>query len=140
MADINEIIFTGRVGSEIELKHTPDGTPTCSFPLAVERPKAKDAESAEVDWFTLVIWDILAQLAAQYLTKGAPITVRCTARNRKWEDKYGQKRTTTEFRVMEFRMSGSKPKEISQTAGAGFAAGSDADFEEISAPDGDLPF
>ena len=140
MADINEIIFTGRVGSDIELKHTPDGTPTCSFPLAVERPKAKNAESAEVDWFTLVVWDKQAEIAAKYLTKGAPITVRCTARNRKWKDKYDQNRIVTEFRVMEFRMSGSKPKEISQTAGAGFAAGFDADFEEISAPAEDVPF
>ena len=145
MSDINEIIFTGRLGADPELKHTPDGTPTCTVPLAVERPKAPSAEKAEVDWFVLVFWDKSAESAAKYLAKGKPITARCTARTRRWKDKFDQPRKETEFRVLQFRMqdvpSKPSPGEEGGTRSVTDEVSNIAEnFDEMQFPDGDLPF
>ena len=58
MADINVNIYTGRIGTDIELKMTAGANPVAvaTFPLAVERPKAKDAEHGETDWLDMVAW------------------------------------------------------------------------------------
>lgn len=140
MADINKSYYTGRIGTDIELKSTPSGISTCSFPLAVERPKAKDAEKAEADWLTMVAWRSTAEFCARYLTKGRKVVVECTTRTRSWEDKDGNKRKAVEFQILNIVPADAKPAGAQQQTGAaGQTYAPAADFEEVT-DDGDLPF
>ena len=92
MADINTATFTGRLGSDIELKCTQSGTSVCSFAIAVERRKGKDEESATVDWIDCVAWRSTAEYLSTYYGKGRKIGVSGRLQTRIWEDKNGQKR------------------------------------------------
>lgn len=90
MADLNKCIFTGRIGNDIELKSTSSGVSTCSFRLAVERPKAKSAQEAETDWLDVVAWRSTAEFCSRYLSKGRKVVVECAVRTRKWNDRDGK--------------------------------------------------
>ncbi len=115
MTDINKSIFTGRIGSNIELRTTQNGISTCTFNLAVERPKAKDAEKAEVDWLTIVAWSNTAEFCNKYLSKGRKVIVEAVVRTRKWEDKEGKTHKVVEFHVVNIMPADSK-LQVSESA------------------------
>lgn len=137
MADINKSYYTGRIGSDIELRSTQSGIPTCTFNLAVERPKGKDAEKAETDWLTMVAWRSTAEFCARYLAKGRKVVIEATTRTRKWEDKDGKPRKAVEFQILNIMPADSKPQTAEGTPTGTAAAPSD--FSEVP-PDEDLPF
>ncbi len=131
MADINKSIFTGRIGSDPELRMTPSGIPTCTFKLAVERPKGKDAEKAETDWLTMVAWRSTAEFCSRYLTKGRKVVIEATARTRKWDDKDGKTHKVVEFQILNILPADSNPQNKADTT--------PGDFTEAPS-DEDLPF
>ncbi len=137
MTDINRVIFTGRIGNDLELKQTQSGVSVCTIRLAVERMKAKDAEKADTDWFTLVCWRSQAEFAVRYLGKGKKICVECSARVREWEDKEGGKRSSVEFVTERIVPMDYKP-DARQTATA-TAEVKPEEFKELDVDD-DLPF
>lgn len=140
MADINRCTFTGRIGTDIELKSTPSGLSVCTFRLAVERQKAKDAEKAETDWLDIVAWRQQAEFVSRYLGKGRKVVVDCTVRTRTWDDKDGKKRKAVEFHVNQIVPADSKPQsDNAQPASAGYNPPLPADFADIG-NDEDLPF
>lgn len=139
MADINRCIFTGRIGTDTELKTTPSGVSVCTFRLAVERPKAKDAEKAETDWLDIVAWRQQAEFTNRYLGKGRKVVVECAARIRVWEDKEGKKHKAVEFHATQIIPADSKPQNQSDNGSQTFTQPATADFAEIGA-DEDLPF
>lgn len=135
--DINNCIFTGRLGSDPELRYTQSNTPVCTFDLAVERMKAKGAEKAETDWLTFVAWRTTAEYVSKYLTKGSHVTVQARANVRKWTDKDGNNRKVVEFVVGEIKGAGSR-----QNSGVGgyYQQPQDA-FSDLGDVDNrDLPF
>lgn len=145
MADINKCIFTGRIGNDIELRTTASGVSVCKLRLAVERPKAKDAEKAEADWLNIIAWRQQAEFTSRYLSKGRKVVVECEARNRSWTDKNGEKHVVTEFNVVNIVPADTKPQASQPSApavpttqnGGGYAStGSFEDFGD----DEDLPF
>ena len=137
MADINKCILTGRIGNTPELRSTSSGTSTCAISLAVERPKAKDAQEAETDWLELIAWRGTAEFCARYLAKGRKVVVECSARTRKWNDKDGKTHKVVEFVIQNIIPADSKP----QNAGVQQPpAPKEDDFTDITADDGDLPF
>ncbi len=109
MADINECIFTGRIGNDVELRTTASGTSVCSLRLAVERPKAKGAEKSETDWLNVIAWRQQAEFVSRFLGKGRRVVVKCEVRNRQWTDKQGNQRVSTEFNVVNIMPADSKP-------------------------------
>jgi len=137
MADINKSVFTGRIGSDPELRMTQSGIPTCTFNLAVERPKGKDAEKAETDWLTMVAWRSTAEFCSRYLTKGRKVVVEAAVRTRKWEDKDGKPRKAVEFQILNILPADSKPQHTENTPNS--TAATPSDFSEVP-PDEDLPF
>ncbi len=136
MADINTATFTGRLGSDIELKCTQSGTSVCSFTIAVERRKGKDEESARVDWIDCVAWRSTAEYLSTYYGKGRKIGVSGRLQTRIWEDKNGQKRKSVELTVENVTPCDSKK---SDTAEQNVANIDYSDFEEIPNEE-DLPF
>lgn len=107
---MNKAIFTGRLGSDPELRYTTTGIPVCTFNLAVDRPKPKDGGEGGTDWPTIVAWRRKAEFATKYLTKGRKILVVATVRTRVTEDSNGKKHKITEFWAEEIEFCDSKPQ------------------------------
>ena len=97
--DLNKVMLIGRLGTEPELRHTPQGAPLATFRLAVSR-QWRDGEGSvhdETDWFTVVTWNRLAEICGQYLHKASRVYIEGRLQNRSWEDQQtGEKRYRTE--------------------------------------------
>ena len=98
MAGLNKVMIIGNVGTDPEMRFTPNGSPVTSFRLATSRTYAStDGErKQETEWFTIVTWNRLAETCNQFLTKGQKAYVEGRLRTRSWEGQDGQKRTRVE--------------------------------------------
>lgn len=104
--DLNQCNFIGRLGKDPEQRFMPDGSAVCNFSIA-SGWKSKDKEGAE--WVNIVAFGKLAEICAQYLSKGSRIFVSGKIRTRKWQDQSGQDRYTTEIVANEMQMLDGKP-------------------------------
>lgn len=93
---LNRVILIGRMACDPELKYTQSGIAVATFRIAVNRPKAKDAEKAEADFITIVAWRQSAEFTANYLTKGRLIAVEGRLQSRSWVSQDGTKRQAVE--------------------------------------------
>ncbi len=111
MASLNRAELIGNLGRDPEVRHTPDGTKVVNFTLATNE-RWKDRESGEmrerVEWHRLVCWRRLAEIAGEHLKKGSQIYVAGKLQTRKWTDRDGNERYTTEIVVRELQMLGKK--------------------------------
>ena len=98
MANLNKVMLIGNVGTEPEMRFTPNGNPVTSFRIAVSRVYTpSDGERRqETEWFTVVTWNKLAEICNQFLAKGRQVYVEGRLRTRAWEGQDGQKRTRLE--------------------------------------------
>lgn len=92
--DLNKVMITGRLGADPELRFTPQGNAVCTFRVASNH-KVRD-KPEETEWFQVLAWDKLGEICNQYLTKGARVYVEGRLQTRKWEDREGTTRYTTE--------------------------------------------
>ena len=90
--DYNKTIHTGRLTADPELKSTNGGKSVCSFTIAVNGKNS-------TDFFPIVAWDNQAEFISKYAHKGSLVLVDGRLSNRKWEDKNGNQRVTTEIIV-----------------------------------------
>jgi single-strand DNA-binding protein len=109
---VNKVILIGRVGQQPELKSTPSGTQVSNFSLAVsETWNDKQGRSQErTDWIRIVAWGKLAEICAKYLLKGKEVYIEGKLQVRDWEDKEGNKRTTTEVLAQNVTFIGNNEK------------------------------
>ena len=102
MGSVNKVILIGNLGRDAELKYTPSGAAVSNFSIATTETW-KDKNSGErkekTEWHRIVLWGKTAENLSQYLLKGKQIFVEGRLETRQWEDKEGQKRSTTEVRV-----------------------------------------
>ena len=102
MGSVNKVILVGNLGRDAELKYTPSGAAVSNFSIATSE-SWKDKNSGErkekTEWHRIVLWGKTAENLSQYLLKGKQIFVEGRLETRQWEDKEGQKRSTTEVRV-----------------------------------------
>lgn len=103
MANLNQVVLTGNLTGDPELRYTPSGTPVASFTLAINR-RIKDAvtgdwKDGETSFFTCNVWRQQAENVAESLTKGTRAIVVGRLRTRSWETPEGQKRSVTEVEV-----------------------------------------
>ena len=109
MASINKVILVGNLGADPELRYIPGGEAVCTLRLATSA-KWKDKESGEMreatEWHRVVLFRRLAEVVNEYLRKGASIYVEGRLRTRKWQDKEGRERFTTEIEGSEMKMLG----------------------------------
>lgn len=98
MASLNKVFLIGNVGTDPEMRFTPNGNPVTSFRIATNRVfTAPDGErKQETEWFTVVAWSKLAESCNQFLTKGQRVYVEGRLRTRTWEGQDGQKRSRVE--------------------------------------------
>ena len=102
MGSVNKVILVGNLARDAELKYTPSGAAVSNFSIATSE-SWKDKNSGErkekTEWHRIVLWGKTAENLSQYLLKGKQIFVEGRLETRQWEDKEGQKRSTTEVRV-----------------------------------------
>lgn len=107
--DLNACHFTGRLGADPEIKYLPSGDAVANLRLAVGkqwRDKQSGAKQEATSWINCVAFKKTAELAQQYLAKGAHIRVSCEARESKWKDQNGNNRSAIEFVVREMQFLG----------------------------------
>ena len=99
MASLNKVIIIGNIGSEPEMRFTPNGNPVTSFRVATNRmyTTAEGERRQETEWFTVVAWNRLAEQCNQFLTKGRLVYAEGRLHTRSWEGQDGQKRTSVEI-------------------------------------------
>ncbi len=98
MASLNKVMIIGNLGSEPEMRFTPNGKPVTSFRvatnLAYTTPEGERKE--ETEWFTVVAWNKLAEQCNQFLAKGRLIYAEGSLKTRTWDGQDGQKHYRTE--------------------------------------------
>ncbi len=107
---VNKVILVGRLGKDPETRYMTNGEAVTNVSLATsENWKDKNGEKQErTEWHNLVFYRRLAEIAGEYLKKGSQIYVEGKLQTRKWQDKEGKDRYTTEIIVNEMQMLGSK--------------------------------
>lgn len=111
MSTLNKVSLIGYLGANPEIRYLPDGTATVTLSLATTE-KWKDKNTGEIkeqtEWHRLVFYKKLAEIANQYLKKGALIFVEGKLHTKKWVDQNKIERYTTEIVVREMQMLGGK--------------------------------
>jgi single-strand DNA-binding protein len=99
MASVNKVILIGNLGRDPEVRYLPSGAAVCNLRLATTRQwKNKDSgeRQEETEWHTVSLFDRQAEIAGEYLKKGRSVYIEGRLRTRKWTDKEGQERYSTE--------------------------------------------
>jgi single-strand DNA-binding protein len=154
MGSVNKVILVGNLGRDAELRYTPGGAPVATLNLAtteVWNDKASGQKQEKTEWHRIVLWGKSAESLSEYLTKGKQIFVEGRLQTRKWQDKDGNDKYTTEIRADRITllgggggggagMGGGNRPQRSASAGAG-----GGDHEPMGEPiseltDDDIPF
>jgi single-strand DNA-binding protein len=107
---VNKVILVGRLGKDPETRYMTNGEAVTNVTLATsENWKDKNGEKQEkTEWHNLVFYRKLAEIAGEYLKKGSQIYIEGKLATRKWQDKEGKERYTTEIIADQMQMLGSK--------------------------------
>ena len=104
---VNKVILIGNLGKDPEVRYMPSGGAVANVTLATSETW-KDKQSGEnqerTEWHNVVFFNRLAEIAGEYLKKGSKVYVEGSLRTRKWQDKNGQDRYTTEIVAAEMQM------------------------------------
>jgi single-strand DNA-binding protein len=105
---INKVILIGRLGADPEIRYTPSGAEVATFRIATsEAWTNKSGEKEErTEWHRIVAWRGLAKVCGEFLNKGKLVYIEGRLRTRSWEDRDGNKRTTTEIEATDMKMLG----------------------------------
>lgn len=106
MASVNKVILVGNLGVDPEIRHTATGDTVCTLSVATsERFKNRSGEmQTSTEWHKVVLFRRLAEIASQYLRKGSAAYFEGQLKTRKWSDKNGLDRYTTEIEVHELKL------------------------------------
>lgn len=108
---INKVIIIGNLGSDPEVRYLPSGAPVAALSVATSE-SWKDKQSGELqtrtEWHRIALFNRLAEIAGEYLKKGSKVYIEGSLRTRKWEDKNGVERYTTEIVGAELQMLDSR--------------------------------
>ena len=133
MASINKVIIIGNLGKDPEVRYMPSGSAICNITVATSRQwknKESGEKMEETEWHRVSLFDRLAEVAGEYLKKGRSVYVEGRLKTRKWTDKEGVERYTTEVIADVMQLLGGRE-------GMGGGAGGDEEgggYSERSAP------
>ena len=141
MASLNKVMLIGNLGKDPEVRFTASGQAVASFSLATsEKFKGKSGEWEErTEWHNITLWGKLAEIAGEYLSKGKTIFVEGRLQTRKWQDKSGNDRYTTD--IVGDKMQMLSPKgEKSGGDNSTAPKNNSPSYEEPPFQDDDIPF
>lgn len=134
MASVNKAIIVGNLGRDPEMRTFPNGDQVANVTVATT-DKWKDKQSGEMreatEWHRVVFHSKLAEIAGKYLRKGSQVYIEGSLRTRKWTDKDGIEKYTTEIRADQMQMLGSKDDRPSAAPAAPKAAQSSSGFDDM---------
>ncbi len=108
---VNKVILIGNLGSDPELRYTPSGSAVANVNLATTetwRDKVSGELQDRTEWHRIVFFNRLAEIVGEYLRKGSKVYVEGSLRTRKWQDKNGVERHTTEIIANEMHILDSR--------------------------------
>ena len=133
MASVNKVIIVGNLGKDPEVRYMPSGSAICSANIATTRVwknKESGDKNEETEWHRVVFFDRQAEIAGEYLKKGSSVYVEGRLKTRKWTDKEGVERYTTEIVAETMQLLGSRQ---GMGGGGGGGAGAGAGDDEGAA-------
>ena len=137
---INKVILIGNLGQDPESRAMPSGKAVTNLRIATSetwRDKQSGEMKEQTEWHSVVMYDRLAEIAKDYLRKGSKVYIEGRLRTRKWQDKNGQDRYTTEVVVDRFEFGAKSSKDAGRTQESD--PQSQSDDMPVSGTD-DLPF
>ncbi len=145
MSSLNRAMIIGRLGNDPDMRYLPSGEAVANLSIATsETWKDKDGNKKEsTEWHRVSFFGKIAEVCGQYLKKGGLVYVEGKIQTRKWQDKEGQDRYTTEIRGERMQMlsgraegagNNSEPKEPPKSGNSGGGQGGFNDFKD------DIPF
>ncbi len=150
MASLNKVMLIGNLGKDPEVRYTTAGTPVASFSIATsEKFKNKAGEWEErTEWHNITLWSRLAEIAGEYLAKGKTVYIEGRLQTRKWQDRDGKDRYTTEIVGEKMQMlsgkgegGGGNRQGGNRPAAGDTGPGAQQSYEEpVFNPDEDIPF
>ncbi len=142
MASLNKVILIGNLGRDPEVRYTQNSTAVANFTLATNEVWTDKAGERQerTEWHRIVVWGKQAEIVREYLAKGRQVYVEGSLQTRQWDDREGNKRTTTEIKAARVLMLGRPPS--SGSAGGPAGGGSDEVISEEPPPsqEDDIPF
>ncbi len=111
MASVNKVILIGNLGRDPEVRYAPSGSAICNVTIATSRQwkdKTSGERQEETEWHRVVFYDRLAEIAGEYLKKGRPVYVEGRLKTRKWTDKDGVEKYTTEVIADQMQLLGGR--------------------------------
>jgi single-strand DNA-binding protein len=129
MASVNKVILVGNLGRDPEVRYMPNGDAVANFSLATTeswKDKASGEKREATEWHRIVVYRKLAEIVSQYVKKGSQLYLEGRLRTRKWTDKEGQERYTTEIEMTEMQMFGGRRE--------GQSGGEGSDYQQQDQP------
>ena len=108
---INKVILVGNIGKDPETRYMPNGKAVTNFSVATSESwtdRATGDKQERTEWHNVVLFEKLAEIAAEYLKKGSQVYIEGSLRTRKWQDKEGKDRYTTEIVGRDMQMLGGR--------------------------------
>ena len=136
---VNKVTLLGNLGQDPEMRYLPDGHAVCNLTLATSeswKDKNTGQPQERTEWHRVVMFRRLAEIAGEYLRKGAKVYLEGKLQTRKWQDKDGNDRYTTEIVADEMQMLGGRDGGGHPSAPSTGGRGAPAD----DFVDGDIPF
>lgn len=146
MASINKVILIGNLGRDPEVRHSQNGAAICNLTIATSRAwkdKASAERQEETEWHRVVLYDRLAEIAAEYLKKGGAVYIEGRLKTRNWTDKDGADKYTTEIVAQEMKLLGGRDSQDRSTPSSGRDQSSSATRAPRQTPhedDREIPF
>jgi single-strand DNA-binding protein len=147
---VNKVILIGNLGQDPESRTTPGGTTVTNIRIATTESwtdKASGEKKEQTEWHTVVMWSRLGEIAAEYLRKGSQVYIEGRLQTRKWQDKQGNDRYTTEVVASDMQMLGGRgggatqeTRDTRETGGGKAGAPAPAGAGSAAEFDDDIPF
>jgi len=131
---VNKVILVGNLGADPETRAMPSGSTVANLRIATSeswRDKTSGEQQERTEWHRVALFGRLAEIASEYLRKGSQVYIEGSLRTRKWQDKQGQERFTTEIVGNELQMLGSRGG-----AGGGGGGGGGGGYEKSGSSGG----
>jgi single-strand DNA-binding protein len=149
---VNKVILVGNLGADPETRSMPSGMTVTNIRIATSeswKDKASGAQQERTEWHSIALFGRLGEIAAEYLRKGSQVFIEGKLRTRKWQDKQGNDRFTTEIIADNMQMLGGRGGGAGAMAGAPERGGAAPreEYDQSPAPaggkedfDDDIPF
>lgn len=132
MASVNKVIIVGNLGKDPEVRYMPNGSAMCNLAIATSRQwkdKTSGERQEETEWHRVSMFDRMAEIAGEYLKKGRSVYIEGRLKTRKWTDKDGIDRYSTDIVATEMQLLGGR-----DSAGGGNSGSDDGDSGYSPAP------